>query len=170
MWLFTRSERACRAFEARLEDHLEALQADSSARPEPALAAHLSVCVACREDFDLARAAGPLVRESAIRVPESIAANPFFAARVGARIREHSVRSGEFLPLLEAVSLRLMAAALSVALFLGVLSASGLTRPNRPAAAGVHPAGIGAVSPEVNPAPANPDAVVIALLTTEHER
>jgi len=170
MWFFHRRDQACPGFEARLEDYLEALEASPAARPGPAVAEHLSVCVACRQAFDLASAAGPLIREAAIRVPESIAANPFFAARVTARIREHAVPGGEFLPLLQTVSLRLIAAALGFALFLGALSASGVTRSNRPALARFQPAGIRAVSPEVNPAPVNPDAVVISLLTTERER
>ena len=167
---FKRRDQACPDFEARLEDYLEALDASPSAHPNPALAAHLSVCVACGEAFDLARAAGPLVREGAVPVPESMAANPLFAARVSARIREQAGRTGEFLPLLQTVSLRLMAAALTLALFLGALSASGLTRANRPAYAPFRPADIRAVSPEANPAPANPDAVVYAVLTSERGR
>lgn len=170
MKFFNRRDQACPEFEAALEDHLESLEAAPGAPPDPALAAHLAACAACREAFDFAAAAGPLVRENAIAVPESVAANPFFARRVGALIRENAGRSAEFLPLLETLSLRLLAAALGFVLFLGALSASGFTRTNRPAVARFQPAGIRASSPEVNPAPVNPDAVVMSLLTTERER
>ena len=170
MPLFTRRDYACPDYEARLEDFLEALEASPSAQPDPALAAHLSACAACRDAFELACAAGPLVREAAIPVADSLSGDPFFAGRVGARIRERVGRSSEFLPLLETASLRLMAAALTVALFLGALSASGVTRSIRPAPASFRTADLRAVSPEVNPAPANPDAVVYALLTSERGR
>jgi len=165
-----RRDQACPSFEARLEDYLDALEAAPDARPDHALAAHLSACAACREAFDLACAAGPLVREGAIPVPESIAADPFFAARVNARIREHASRSGDFLRLLQAASLRFLAGAMTLGILLGALSASGITRVNRPAAARYHTADIRAVSPEGNPAPANPDAVVYALLSSERGR
>lgn len=170
MSLFNRRDRACPEFEARLEDYLEALEAAPSARPDPDLAAHLAACAPCREAFNLACGAGPLVRESALAVPESLAADPFFAARVGARIREQAGRAGEFLPLLETVSLRLMAAALSLALFLGVLSASGITRVRRQTVARSRAADFRVISSEVNPAPVNPDDVAIALLSSERGR
>jgi predicted anti-sigma-YlaC factor YlaD len=170
MWPFHRSDRACRAFEARLEDYLESLGCAPAARPDPALAAHLAACSACREALDLASQAGPLLREGASPLPESLASDPYFAVRVTARIRERAARSGEFLPQLQTVSLRVMAYAMSLAVLLGALSAAGVTRAQRPTAAHLRPAGLRAVSPEVNPAPANPDDVVIALLTSERGR
>ena len=172
MWFFTRNkgEGACRAFEASLEEHLEALDAAPGARPAPALAAHLDGCAACREALDAAREAGALVREGAIRVPDSLANDPFFAVRVGARIRENMGRSGEFWPQLETVSLRFMGYALSLAVLLGALSASGVTRAGQPAAARFRPADPRAISPEANPAPVNPDEVVVALLSSERGR
>ena len=170
MWPFHRSDRACRAFEARLEDYLESLDSVPAARPDPALAAHLGACPACRTAFDLASQAGPLVRHAGLSVPDSLVSDPFFAARVSARIREHAGRSGEFLPQLQTVSLRVLAYAMSLAVLLGALSAAGVTRTNRLPAGAVRPAGLRAVSPEVNPAPANPDDVVIALLSSERGR
>ncbi len=170
MWPFHRSDRACRAFEARLEDYLESLDSASAARPDPALAAHLAACSGCREAFDLASQAGPLLRQAGLSVPDSLASDPFFAVRVSARIREHAGRSGEFLPQLQTVSLRVMAYALSLAVLLGALSAAGVTRTSRTPAPRLRTAGLRAVSPEVNPAPANPDDVVIALLTSERGR
>jgi len=160
-----RRYEACPNFEARLEDYLEALEAAPDARPEPALAAHLSACAACREAFDLACAAGPLVREGAIPVPESIAVDPFFAARVGARIREHAGRAGEFLPLLQTASLRVMAAALTAALFLGAISATGVARVSPPSASRLRASDLRAISRDTNPAPVNPDEVIIALFS-----
>ena len=170
MWPFKRPERACRHFEARLEDYLESLDASPAAAPDSALAAHLASCSACRDALELARQAGPLVRMGASRVPESLAADPYFAVRVSARIREQAGRSAEFLPQLQSVSIRVMAYALSLAALLGALSAAGVTRSSRPTAAVPRPAGVRALSPEANPAPANPDDVVIALLTTERGR
>jgi predicted anti-sigma-YlaC factor YlaD len=170
MWFFNRRNRACRAFEAHLEDYLEALEAGSASEPGPALAAHLAACAACREALDLAREAGPLIREAAVPLPESLAANPYFAARVSARIREHAGHSGEFLPQLESVSLRLLAYAMSLVVLLGALSVSGVTRSSQPPMARLRPADPRAVSPELNPAPANPDDVVIALLSSERGR
>ena len=177
MWPFNRflpegrrPEDACRAFEVRLEDYLESLDAAPDARPDAALAAHLASCTSCRDALELARLAGPLVRQGARRVPESLAADPYFAVRVAARIREQSGPTGEFLPQLQAVSIRVLAYALSVAALLGALSAAGVTRSSRPAAAVLRPAGIRALSPETNPAPANPDDVVMALFSTERGR
>ena len=170
MWPFKRREDPCRAFEVRLEDYLESLDASPAARPDAGLAAHLDSCSACREALELARMAGPLVRERAVHVAEQLAADPYFASRVSARIREQLGRSGEFLPQLQSVSIRVMAYALSAAVLLGALSAAGVTRANRPAAAVLRPAGLRALSPEANPAPANPDDVVIALLTNERGR
>jgi len=170
MPFFNRRDQACPEFEARLEDYLQALETSPSARPAPDLAAHLSACAACREAFDLACSAGPLVREGAIPVPESMAANPFFVSRVGALVREHSVRAGEFLPLLQTVSLRLMAAAATLALFLGALSAAGVTRSGQQAATRGRASDVRAISSESNPATVNPDEVVIALLSSERGR
>jgi len=169
MWLFTKTKGACRAFEAALEEHVEALDAAPGARPAPRLSAHLASCAACREALDFAREAGPLVRENAIRVPDSLANDPFFAARLGARIQESIGRSGEFLPQLQTVSLRVMAYALSLAVLLGALSASGVTR-TAPQSTRVRPADPRAISPESNPAPVNPDEVVVALLSSERGR
>jgi predicted anti-sigma-YlaC factor YlaD len=173
MWFFSRNPGACRAFEASLEEHLEALDTAPGARPGPALAEHLGTCATCREALDAAREVGTLVREGAMRVPESLANDPFFAVRVGARIRENMGRSGEFWPQLETVSLRFMAYALSLAVLLGALSASGVTRtsPSRDfGTARLRPADPRAISPESNPAPVNPDEVVVALLSSERGR
>ncbi len=170
MSLFHRRDQACPAYEARLEDYLETLEAEPSAKPDPSLAAHLSACPYCRDAFNLACAAGTLVREGAVAVPESLAADHFFAARVGARIRAQSARSGEFLPLLQSVSLRFMAAALSVGLLLGALSASGYTRAGRRAVGRLRGSDVLVISRNSNPAPVNPDDVVIALLSSERGR
>jgi len=170
MWFLNRRTQACRPFEAPLEDYLEALEADPDAPPDPDLAAHLAACPTCRQALDLARDAGSLVREAALPVPESLAADPFFAARVSARIREQAGRSAEFLPQLESFSLRLLAYSMSFAVLLGALSVSGVTRTTRPPVARLRPADLRAVSPEANPAPVNPDAVVYAVLTSERGR
>jgi len=170
MPFFNRRDQACPDFEVRLEDYLEALEASPDTRPDPVLAAHLSSCADCREAFDLARAAGPLVRESAVRVPESVAANPFFASRVGALIREHAARPVEFLPMLETASLQFLAAALALGIFLGALSASGIARTARPVVARARQSEFRALSPEMIPASANADAVVYAVLTSERGR
>ncbi len=170
MSLIHRRDQACPKFEARLEDYLEALEAQPSAKPDPSLASHLSACPDCREAFNLACAAGPLVREGALAVPDSLAADPFFASRVGARLRAQSGRSGEFLPLLQSVSLRFMAAALSVGLLLGALSASGYTRAARQAVGRIRGSDVLVISRNSNPAPVNPDDVVIALLSSERGR
>ena len=169
MSFFNRSDRACRAFDAQLEDYLEALQAGSAVRPDAALAAHLAACPRCGQALDGARASAALVREFAIPVPDSLAQDPFFAARVAARIRENSGRAGEFWPQLESVSIRMMAYALSLAVLLGALSASGFARMAQPAA-GLRPADPRAVSLASGPAPVNPDEVVIALLSSERGR
>jgi len=170
MWLFNRSEGACRAFEAPLEDYLEALEAGTAARPTAALAAHLQGCARCREALDHARHASSLVREFAIPVPGSLAGDPFFAARVSARIRESAGRAGELWPQLASVSIRMMAYALSVAILLGALSVSGVARMAQPAAARLRPADFRTISPESNPAPVNPDDVAVALLSSERGR
>jgi len=170
MWLFDRSDGACRAFEAQLEDCVEALVAGAPARPAPALAAHLQLCDRCREALDLASQASALVREFAVPVPDSLAHDPFFAARVSARIRENAGRAGEFWPQLESVSIRMMAYAASLALLLGALSASGFARLAQPAVARLRSADLRVLSPESNPAPVNPDDVVVALLSSERGR
>lgn len=178
MWFFSRNkgEGACRAFEPMLEEHLEALDDAPGARPAPALDAHLAGCAACRDALDAAREAGALVREAAVPVPDSLAGDPFFAVRVGARIRESMGRSGEFWPQLQTVSLRLMPYALSLALLLGALSASGFTRRYQRSMARARAAvsradASRAISPEfADPAPVNPDEVVVALLSSERGR
>jgi predicted anti-sigma-YlaC factor YlaD len=169
MWFFSRNKGACRAFEAPLEEYLEALDVVPGARPSADLAAHLAGCAVCREALDAAREAGALVREGAIPVPGSLAEDPYFAVRVGARIREHLGHSGEFWPQLESISLRMMAYALSLAVLLGALSASGVTR-TAPQSTRLRPADPRAISPESNPAPVNPDEVVVALLSSERGR
>ena len=169
MWLFNRRDGACRAFEALLEDYLEALDAGAPFRPDPDLAVHLADCARCREALDLASHAGALVREFAIPVPASLAAGPLFAARVSARIRTNAGRAGEFWPQLEFASIRMMAYALSVAILLGALSVSGVARLARPAAR-LRSADFRAISPESNPAPVNPDDVAVALLSSERGR
>ncbi len=169
MWLFNRRDGACRAFEAPLEDYLEALDAGAAARPAPALAAHLQNCARCREALDQARHASALVREFAIPVPASLAGDPLFAARVSARIRTNARRAGEFWPQLEFASIRMMAYALSVAILLGALSVSGVARMAQPAAR-LRSADFRVISPESNPAPVNPDDVAVALLSSERGR
>jgi hypothetical protein len=170
MWLFNRTDGACRAFEARLEDYLETLDAGAPLRPDPDLAIHLAECARCRQALDLASHAGPLVREFAIPVPGSLAGDPFFAARVSARIRENAGRAGEFWPQLESVSIRMMAYAASLAILLGALSASGFARLAPPAAVRLRPPDLRVLSPESNPAPVNPDDVAVALLSSERGR
>ena len=170
MWFFSSKNRACSVFEAPLDDFLEALETNTGARPPSALAAHLAACPACREALDAAQEAGALVREHAIRVPASLANDPFFATRVAARIRENARHASDFWPQLETVSLRLMAYALSLALLLGALSASGITRTTQQTAGRVPPAGPRATSLEANPTPVNPDEVVVALLSSEQGR
>ncbi|HKO03508.1 MAG TPA: hypothetical protein VJW51_02110 [Candidatus Acidoferrales bacterium] len=169
MWFFNKTDGACPAFEVRLEEYLEGLQPGSVAHPDPVLATHLAGCLRCREALDQAREASALVREFAIPVPDSLAHNPFFAARVAARIRENSGRAGEFWPQLESVSIRMMAYALSLAVLLGALSASGFARLSQPAAS-LRPADPRAISLASGPAPVNPDEVVIALLSSERGR
>jgi predicted anti-sigma-YlaC factor YlaD len=164
MWFLSSRNSACRAFEAQLEDLLEAgLEARPGARPNAALAAHLSSCPACREAFDAARESSSFVRQYAIRVPDALAGDPFFATRVSARIRENARRAGDFWPQLETVSLRLMAYAMSLAILLGALTASGVTRTSQPPVART-------VSFESNPAPVNPDEVILAVLTSGQGR
>jgi hypothetical protein len=170
MWFFNRTDGACPAFEAQLEDYLEALDTGASARPDPDLAVHLADCARCREALELASHAGALVREFAVPVPDSLAGDPFFAARVSARIRENAGRAGEFWPQLESVSIRMMAYAASLAILLGALSASGFVRLAPPATAGLRPADLRVLSPEANPAPVNPDEVAVALLSSERGR
>jgi len=167
MWFLSSKTGACSRFEASLADLLEA---GPGAKPDASLAAHLAVCVDCREAFDSAREAGALVRANAVRVPPSLADDPYFASRVAARIRENAGRSGEFWPTLETASLRMMAYALSLAILLGALSASGVTRGARPAVARVPAAGARTVSLEANPTPVNPDEVVVALLSGDQGR
>jgi hypothetical protein len=169
MWFFSSRDRACRGFEAPLEDYLESLENRPGARPGAALAAHLAACPECLTALDEALAASVLVREAAIPVPASLAADPYFAKRVSARIREHAARPSEFWPQLETASIRLMAGALSLAILLGALSASGVTRTAQPTMARLRPADPRAISPEMN-APVNPDDVVVALLSNEHGR
>ena len=174
MWSFRRlfskeDGGACSAFEARLEDHLEALDESPRARPDAALAAHLESCAPCRDALAYAREASVLVRDHAIAVPESLADDPFFANRVTARIRENAQHAGDFWPQLEKVSIRLVAYAMSLAILLGALTASGVTRTQQPTAAR-NRAGVRTVSFDSNPAPVNPDDVVMAVLTTEQGR
>lgn len=170
MWFFNRSGGACPAFEARLEDYLEALDAGAPLRPDPDLAVHLADCARCRQALELASHAGALVREFAIPVPGSLAGDPFFAARVSARIRENAGRAGDFWPQLESVSIRMMAYAASLAILLGALSASGFARISQPVVASLRPADFRVMSPEANPAPVNPDDVAVALLSSESGR
>jgi len=163
--LFNREDAAgaCGAYEAALADHLEA---GPRSRPSAALAAHLESCAACSEALALAREGGALVRDHAIAVPPSLADDPYFATRVSARIREHGRHSGDFLPQLETASLRLMAYALSLAVLLGALTASGVTRSSQ-TVAGRRASGVRTASFDANPAPVNPDDVILAVLTTQ---
>ncbi|HMD30583.1 MAG TPA: zf-HC2 domain-containing protein [Candidatus Acidoferrales bacterium] len=167
MWFFSRTKRDCRAFEAALEDYLDA---GPGGRPSAVLAAHLSACPECREALDAAQEVSAMVRHSAIPVPAGLAGDPYFATRVAARIRANASHAGEFWPQLESASLRMMAYALSVAILLGALSASGITRTGPPSEARLRPADPHAISPEVNPAPMNPDEVVMALLGSDQGR
>jgi len=174
MGFFSKSGAAtCPAFEARLEDYLDGLRPGAVAFPDPLLAAHLSTCARCREALDHALEASAMVREFAIRVPESVGDNPFFAARVSALIREHRAPVGEFWPQLESISMRIMAYALSLAILLGALSASGFARVGQSRSGGTarfRRADPRLISPESNPAPVNPDDVVVALLSSERGR
>jgi hypothetical protein len=156
--------------EAPLEDFLERSSADPSARPEPVLAAHLDSCAPCRLAFEEAMEAGALVRAAARPVPDSLAGDPYFAGRVTARLRRQLAKPVEFIPQLEAFSLRLMAAAITIAALLGALSVSGFPRSVRQASARLRPADLKTISPEVNPAPANPDEVVVALWSSPDPR
>jgi hypothetical protein len=170
MWFRPKNDRACRAMEGRLEEYLEQREADPSAKPAFEVAEHLAGCDPCRLTIQDARELNALVRAGREPLPESVALDPFFAARVGARLREQARRSGDFWPQLETVSLRLMAAGLSVAVLLGAMAAWGVPRGPRTVAARLRPADVHAISPELNPAPASPDDVVVALWSTERGR
>jgi hypothetical protein len=170
MWYQRKAGRMCRDLEVRLEEFLEQLEEDPSARPAPQVAAHLAACESCRTALEETRQVGALLRSGRDPVSESLASDPFFAARVGARLRERVRTGAEFWPQLEAVSLRLMAAGLSIAVILGALAAWGVPNASRTATARLRPADVRVISPELNPAPANPDDVVVALWSTERGR
>lgn len=162
--------RLCNGYEAPMEDYLEALERDAHARPEPALAAHLAACASCRAGLEEMREVSALVRDAAVRLPEALAADPYFAVRAAARARESVRRGGDFWPQLEAFALRFMAAALSVAIMLGAMAVWGTQRSSAQAIARLRPADMRVLSPEVNPAPRNPDDVVVALWSSSAQR
>lgn len=155
----------CNGYEAPMEEYLEALAEDSSARPAAELGRHLAECAACRESLDEMQAVSAILRESAVRVPESLASDPYFAVRAGARARASVRRGAEFWPQLEAFSMRFMAAAISAALMLGAMAAWGSQRRVPQNMARLRPADYRFLSPETNPAPGSADEVVTALLT-----
>ena len=160
----------CEGYEAPMEDYLEALERDAGARPEAALAAHLAACKGCRAALEELREVSALVRESALRVPERLAADPYFAVRAAARARESLSRGADFWPQLEKFALRFMVAACSAALMLGAMAIWGTQRSSAQAFARLRPADTRVLSPEVNPAPGNPDEVVVALWSSSAQR
>jgi len=162
--------RGCDGYEVPMENYLEALGQNEGARPEPELAAHLASCTECRATLEEMREVGALVRDTAVRVPESLWADPYFAVRAGARARESQRREGDFWPQLETFALRFMAAALSVAVMLGAMAAWGTQRSSARSFARLRPADMRALSPEVTPAPGNPDDVVVALWSSSAQR
>jgi hypothetical protein len=162
--------RACEGYEAPMEDYLEALERNDAAQPAPALAQHLAECAACRESLEDMREVTILVRGAAVRVPESLAADPYFAVRAAARARESLRQSADFWPQLESFAMRLMAGAITAALTLGAISVWG---PQRIAAQGrqrLRPADSVFLSPVSNPAPGSTDDAVVTLLTSSGQR
>jgi len=160
----------CQGYEALLEDYIEALAEDSSARPEPALADHLEACPACRQALEEVREVSALVRTAAVRVPESLASDPYFAVRAGARAAESLRRGADFWRLLEAFSLRFMAGAITAALMLGAMAIWGTQGSSAQTIKRLRPADSGLLSPEVSPAPRNADEVVVALWSSSAQR
>jgi len=162
--------RTCDGYEAPMEDYLEALARDEAAQPAAALAQHLAGCAACRGALDDMREVSALVREAAVRLPASLAADPYFAVRAAARARESQRQSAEFWPQLESFAMRLMAGAITAALTLGAISIWG---PQHIAAQGrprLRPADSVLLSPVTNPAPGSTDDAVVTLLTSSGQR
>ncbi len=116
----------CRRFEARLEDRLESLRWDLPVPVDRELSAHLDSCGNCRAALEDARAASALLRAGIEPLPDSLTGDAYFARRVAARLLAagsgHAARA-DFWPALEFLSLRLTAAALSLALVLGAWAA-----------------------------------------------
>lgn len=115
------SRGACPQNEALLEDTLEKLRSNRPLALDLELTAHLAGCAGCRRALEEAQQASGLLSKGRAALPESLTGDPFFASRVAARIRAYEaarVAGADFWPALETLSLRLSAAALSVALML----------------------------------------------------
>lgn len=169
----------CRRFEARLEDRLESLRWDLPVPVDGELSAHLDSCGNCRAALEDARAASTLLRAGSEPLPESLTGDAYFASRVAARLRagesEQAART-DFWPALEFLSLRLTAAALSLALLLGAWAAwtsrggavqvvgPGRARPS-PESVRSRPGEARVLFPETSRQPVTGDEVVLTLVS-----
>ena len=120
------SRGACPQYEARLEDHLVDMRVGGPIAVDPELTVHMADCEGCRRALAEAVGASVLLRKGREALPESLLDDPFFASRVMARVRAYEtarVAGADFWPALETLSLRLSAAALSVAMLLGAWAA-----------------------------------------------
>jgi predicted anti-sigma-YlaC factor YlaD len=182
MFFRQKNRGACPQYEARLEDHLESMRASGPLSVDPDLTAHLASCQGCRRAMGEAEAAGRLLREARQALPESLASDPFFANRVAARIRAYEtsrIAPADFWPALETLSLRLSAAALSVALLLGAwaawqqqavpAAAPASARANTPGV-DVRPVETRYLFPEMKRPPANGGEAMMVLASTENGR
>lgn len=131
MFLEKRKNKACAQNEARLEDYLGWLREGGALAADTELIAHLEGCAGCRGALEDSRQSSALLLQGRPPLPASLTEDPFFASRVSAHIRALDgmradaarVRSADFWPTLEVLSLRLAGVALSAAMILGAWAA-----------------------------------------------
>lgn len=145
--------KACRRFEARLEDYVEGTVSSADAAQ---VESHLSGCARCRQALEAARSTEGLweaLREP-VREPR-----PGFARRVMAAI---SAEEGRVWRPLETLSRRLSWSAMAaVALLLLYFVGFQLPRNSKPATA--QPVEVQDIFPESAPHPANQDDMLLTL-------
>lgn len=185
MFYRMRSRGACPQYEARLEEYVERLRSNRTLGADLELTAHIAVCRGCRRAVDEAQQAGALMAKGCEALPESLRDDPFFAGRVAARIRAYDATRApgtEFWPALETLSLRLSAAALSVAVVLAGWAswqdragrAARVASPEavraRSGAVEVRPVSARVLFPEMKRPPDNAGEAMLILASTENGR
>ncbi len=161
---FARSrDLACESYEARLEDYLHDPQGPGVSQ----LAAHLERCAACRDALEVARLAGPLLREGLEPAGDMSGA---LMTRVLANIRaeEQRLAARDLSRPLEALATRLALTAAAALLVLGVFlyeygSAPWLGSRNTQTE-------LSELAPEPAAQPADKDQVLLTLAENNHGR
>jgi anti-sigma factor RsiW len=162
VFLNRRHTRACRLYEARLEDYFEGrLLPDRAIEVE----AHLSGCADCREALEMARAGTRLFAAGQLRAPEP---RPDFSQRVLAAIRGEEpqrLAGGDFWRPLEMLAWRLsLVSMLLLAVLAGYLFSPQFLRRQQPARA--QEIEMQDIFPESAPHPADRNEVLLTLAST----